>query len=163
SMPLTAFRRDSSDHVPRRATRWVAMSCSRRPCRGGGSDLSDSSRTVDINMLARRAMRAAFFALVLVAGCPDGVELGQVGGRVTMEGKPLENALVQFFPSEGGRSAQGRTDENGTYRVEYSARDSGTKVGRSKVMITTGNLEDASHRSEKIAFEFNYESNLFVD
>lgn len=110
------------------------------------------------------AWTSLFCLLSGLSGCGStGVQIGEVSGTVTAEGAPLEGALVQFIPVDGGRSSQGRTNEQGRYRLDYSVHQSGSLVGPMKVMITTGNLEDPQHRNETIAFEYNYESTLQVD
>ena len=103
-------------------------------------------------------------AVLLAAGCGGGgVELGDVSGRVTLDGKPLPNALVRFQPEKGGRSAQGITDADGRYKLNYSARDTGALAGKSKVLITTGSLEDSSRRSEKVPKKYNDETELTAE
>jgi hypothetical protein len=82
----------------------------------------------------------ACLGLVLVvgfAGCgDDGPPLGTVTGQVTMDGKPLENALVTFIPEAGGGTAVGQTDANGNYTLATGARK-GALVGTHKVAVTT--------------------------
>ena len=110
-----------------------------------------------------RNFGTAVLAMLLVVGCgPSGVQLGEVKGRVTLDEKPLPDALVRFLP-EKGRSAQGITDPNGEYKLDYSPRDAGALVGKSKVMITTGSLEDTSRRSEKVPKKYNDETELTAD
>jgi hypothetical protein len=113
--------------------------------------------------MAIRLRLFGFAVALFLAGCGSDVELGEVTGRVMMDGKPLPNALVRFNPENGGRSAQGRTDEEGRYRLDYSVHDSGALVGPSKVMITTGSIEDPKHRDEKVPLRYNYETVLSVN
>lgn len=70
-----------------------------------------------------------------VAGCGGG-DLGEVSGKVTMDGKPLPDALVTFVPMEGGRAATGVSDANGNYKLIYIDRD-GALIGKHKVTVTT--------------------------
>jgi hypothetical protein len=113
------------------------------------------------------SMRSVIFGLtaatLFAAGCGSDVELGGVTGRVTMDGKPLPEALVRYIPEGGGRSAQGRTDADGMYRLDYSAASEGALVGKSNVMITTGSIEDPRHRDEKVPLKYNYETTLTAD
>ena len=52
-------------------------------------------------------------AAVMTAGCGKS-DLGAVTGRVTMDGKPLPNAFVEFIPTGGqGSVSYGKTDDNG--------------------------------------------------
>lgn len=73
----------------------------------------------------------------MVAGCADnGPALGTVSGTVTMDGKPLPNAIVSFVPEAGGRASVGTTDENGNYNLGFIDR-MGALVGKHKVSITS--------------------------
>ncbi|WP_232103579.1 carboxypeptidase-like regulatory domain-containing protein [Gimesia algae] len=71
-------------------------------------------------------------------GCTGGndVDLGSVSGVVTMDGKPLSNAIVVFVPEKGNPSS-GRTDEQGTYDLTYLGNSRGAIVGSHKVKITS--------------------------
>lgn len=64
-------------------------------------------------------MKSCFYivlSLVLfTVGC--GPNLSPVTGTVTLDDKPVENAIVSFVPVEGGTSASGTTDANGKYTL----------------------------------------------
>jgi hypothetical protein len=68
-----------------------------------------------LNMLA--AISAA--AVLFVSGCGGGPGLGNVSGKVTLDGQPLAGALVEFQPSEG-RGSIGSTDAQGVYKLSYT-------------------------------------------
>lgn len=91
-------------------------------------------------MIDRRLEAVAILIAFVVglAGCSRGdrPELGEVTGTVTLDGKPLEGALVAFYPEEG-RTVGGTTDAEGFYEVMYLQGVKGTKVGPNKVEITT--------------------------
>ena len=111
-----------------------------------------------------RLNTTSLILILALSGCGDsGVELATVEGTVMMEGKPLAGAFVRYIPVNGGRTASGRTDENGHYTMQYSVHDDGVLVGPAKVAITTGSLEDPKHSNETIAFEFNHETKLEVN
>jgi hypothetical protein len=111
-------------------------------------------------MLMRNVALVATLILSM-AGCSgSGVDLGEVRGKVTMDGQPLPDALVRFVPDKG-RSAQGITDANGEYKLDYSNRDAGALVGKSKVLITTGSLENP--KAEKVPAKYNNETELTGD
>jgi hypothetical protein len=99
---------------------------------------------------------------VCLVGCgrPE-VELGSVTGTVTLDGKPLSNAFVQFVPSRGGRAAGGATDETGHYELDYSAQDKGALVGTAKVLISTGDPE--SGRKEMVPPRYNRNTDLTAE
>lgn len=115
-------------------------------------------------MIHRSSLCILAVTLLMLTGCgKPGVKLGEVTGTVKMEGRPLANALVRFAHEAGGRSSQGMTNTDGQYALSYTARLNGTLVGRNKVMITTGPLEDTSRKSETVAKQFNDETTLIAD
>ena len=70
-------------------------------------------------------------------GCSDpGPASGQVEGVVTLDGQPLPNAELAFYPQEG-RASQGVTDESGHYRLMFTYDSPGCIPGNHEVMITT--------------------------
>jgi len=84
-----------------------------------------------------------FFVLNL-AGCSgptDAPELGQVTGTITMDGKPLSGVAVMFSPLDA-RPAQGKTDAEGKYELNYVRSTKGTKLGKNKVQIGSTEEED---------------------
>ena len=76
---------------------------------------------------------------VACVGCGDGLPTGKVTGVVTMDGDPLESALVTFSPAEGGMNSTGITDENGEYTMTYIAGGGGegALLGTNTVTVTT--------------------------
>jgi hypothetical protein len=79
-------------------------------------------------------------ALMLQVGCgPSGPEIARVQGTVTMDGKPLPNAIIMFVPV-GGRPSVSETDANGKYVLEFSGGRKGAIPGINRVEINTGRL-----------------------
>jgi hypothetical protein len=70
-------------------------------------------------------------------GGPAGPKLGDVSGKVTLDGQPVADALVVFEPQEG-RPARGMTDAEGNYQLEYTQNAKGAAIGGYTVRITTG-------------------------
>ena len=68
-----------------------------------------------------------------------------VSGRVTLDGKPLADARVTFFPqraaetntSQSAPEAMGLTDAEGRYQLKTVFDDEGAAPGRSRVVIST--------------------------
>lgn len=87
----------------------------------------------------RRRDIASFVALtalcIVCVGCGDG-DFGYVEGTVTVDGKPVERALIGFYPA-GGRGSVGTTDSEGHYSLQYTAAQKGASIGSHKVTITT--------------------------
>jgi hypothetical protein len=73
---------------------------------------------------------------VLTAGCSS-KEYGYVTGVVTINGQPVEGAVVTFAPQEGGRSAYGKTGPDGVYELDYTPGVKGAKIGANLVSITS--------------------------
>lgn len=83
-----------------------------------------------------------FLVLVLVVrtvGCRSGGDhppLGQVKGRVTLDGKPLPAGLIVMFQPRKGRPAVGTTDAEGNYEVRYRQDLKGANMGTNRVFLT---------------------------
>jgi len=112
---------------------------------------------------------------LLISGCgsavDDAPETGTVTGVVTLDGAPLEEALVQFQP-ESGRTSSGTTDSEGKYELDYTASLKGAKIGKHSVSITTflapeGNLEDKEVqklvKKERLPDQYNKKTTLTAD
>lgn len=87
--------------------------------------------------------------LVLIYGCSQSLEhdpdartsksdLAEVTGIVTLDGKPLGNAVVRFEPADGkkGTMSWGQTDSTGFYRLQKSNGMEGCHPGRFKVVVS---------------------------
>lgn len=72
-----------------------------------------------------------------VVGCgPSGPVLTPVNGVITLEGEPLEGAVVLFQPEEGGKPATGLTDAAGAFTLTTFEPGDGAQVGVNSVAIT---------------------------
>lgn len=72
---------------------------------------------------------------VALVGCGgSGLEVSEVKGVVTLDGKPLPNAVVTFSPVEPGPNAIGKTNEAGEYQL-MTSRQLGAVPGKYKVSI----------------------------
>ena len=89
---------------------------------------------------------ALLSVLVLVLGtlgCSGGGEHGvaKAGGTVTMNGNPVPNLVVSFTPQatgsgNPGKSATGRTDEQGTFTLSTYDMGDGAIVGKHQVTVS---------------------------
>ncbi|MHB8901481.1 MAG: carboxypeptidase-like regulatory domain-containing protein [Thermoguttaceae bacterium] len=82
------------------------------------------------------AIACCLIAVACVGCGKGGPALGTVSGTVTMDGKPLENALVTFTPAAGGRGSTGTTDASGKYELAF-IDGKGALVGGHKVTVTS--------------------------
>lgn len=98
-------------------------------------------------MLNRRDFGLVLFIslLCLQSGCGGGPsdmpELGSVSGTITLDGAPLEGAMVTFEPTSG-RSSNATTDDQGQYTLQYTTASAGAKVGQHTVRIMRGGMMD---------------------
>ena len=76
--------------------------------------------------------------LLCFGGCSGGSSLdyGSVEGTVTLDGAPLTQASVTFYPKSGERSSTGETDENGKYSLRHTRAIRGAVVGEHTVTIS---------------------------
>jgi len=82
-------------------------------------------------------------SLQLLSGCGGPANVAPVQGTVTLGGKPLPQALVTFVSQSTGSLSRGRTDDNGQYRLLYSADVEGAEIGPHRVTISTFQSGDA--------------------
>lgn len=122
-------------------------------------------------------MKKPILSLALLAlacglvGCSDG-NVGTVTGTVHLDGKPLEGAMVTFYPQVAGSDAfdsagtsQGLTDANGEYELILSRDAKGAMVGEHVVYIETqeeGGGDYGAGRKEMVPKRYNSESELKV-
>ena len=84
-------------------------------------------------MISRFAI-GAVFVLVLSVGCGPGSDMGYVTGVVTVDGEPLENGTVSFYPV-GKRASVSGTKKDGSYELVYTREKMGAVIGEHKVTI----------------------------
>ena len=118
------------------------------------------------SLLRGLALAALVAVLGSVFGCGD-ANLGRVQGTVTLDGQPLEGAMVTFAPVEGGRPAAGRTDARGRYQLVYSRDAGGAMIGEHLVTISTyderpGENDEDQIIPERVPAQYNANSELKV-
>lgn len=98
--------------------------------------------------------------IAVVPGCGGGDRppLGRVHGRITLDGKPLVHASVDFVPQGGGRAATGDTDAAGDYELKYIRDIMGAKVGAHTVRVNGG--RDAAGAATTVPDRYNVKSTL---
>ena len=101
---------------------------------------------------------ALVIACVMPCGCSsDGLPLAEVSGTVTLDGKPVPNALVTFNPvAEGFSYSLGKTDVQGNYRLEFTQDKRGALVGEHIIEITTKRIspDELPDTGEPVPSEF---------
>jgi len=82
-----------------------------------------------------------FVSLAAISCGPANV--AKVKGKVTLDGKPLENADITFYPEEKGLvSSNGTTNAEGVYELNYDSQTKGAALGKHKVLIRLGVPEE---------------------
>ncbi len=99
---------------------------------------------------------------LLTAGCfgggSDAPELGLVSGTVTLDGKPLAKATVNFEPTTGATSL-GMTDETGHYELSYNKDHKGAVPGSHKVRISKfGEPGSPNDTTDQVPAKYNKNS-----
>jgi hypothetical protein len=126
-------------------------------------------------MRARLLLSFVFvFLLLALQGC-GGRSYAPVSGTVTLDGKPVPNAVVTFVPlpepgsHDAGDSASGKTNEKGEYTLKtYTPKGwrDGAQVGKHKVSISqqeTRGEGDRSVTKEKLPNRYNKNTELTYD
>jgi hypothetical protein len=87
-------------------------------------------------MHIRRGGPALLILLVVLAGgCGRGPALAPVEGTVRMNGQPLANVQVEFWPESNGARSTGLTDKGGRYQLTYNGKQPGAVVGPHRVLL----------------------------
>ena len=114
-------------------------------------------------------------AMILVAatllpllGCGGSSDVGRVKGIVTLDGQAVADATVEFSPEGEGRPSTGMTDTDGHYDLAYTATETGAKIGKHTVTITTGGMKSDSNGNltkvpETIPEKYNVKTELIVE
>ncbi|HTN76803.1 MAG TPA: carboxypeptidase regulatory-like domain-containing protein [Pirellulaceae bacterium] len=103
--------------------------------------------------------------LLILAGCDNGPKLGEVSGKVTLDGQPIKGLEVSFVPTVAalGTTAIGYTQADGTYTLHYPGDRQGAPVGEYKVSIAGGETDGESGAAVQIPAKYNQQSELTVE
>jgi hypothetical protein len=107
-------------------------------------------------MSVRSLTGAMMAALLLVVGAGCGNRLVSVRGTVTLDGTPVEGAMVLFIPESenAGRQASGQTGPDGNFRLTTLRDGDGAFPGNYKVAVQyTEGIEAPPSKNMREAFE----------
>jgi hypothetical protein len=111
---------------------------------------------------------AYFLSSQILAGSGNLPPLGEVAGKVTMDGQPLVGATVRFAPKDPiyGETKNGKpkaasvsmgiTDDNGHYSLLYVTDVNGAYVGEHRISIEAKDISGI----ERVRLDFNARSKL---
>lgn len=102
--------------------------------------------------------------MVCLVGCGNsGPPLGLVEGTITLDGQPVEEAMVTFEPMNVGDSpsySHQKTDAQGHYKMIYKVDHFGVIPGKHRVTISTYHAKMTNPISERIPLKYNVRSEL---
>jgi hypothetical protein len=81
--------------------------------------------------------------LLVGVGCVGGDKPVKVEGMVTLDGKPLPEAMIVFNPEGGGSPASGVSGSDGSFRLTTFSSGDGAKPGSYKVTVALAKPADA--------------------
>ena len=92
----------------------------------------------------QRALQSVFLSTLILTtcGCSGKDYAIKVEGVVTLDGNPLAGATVSFLPVGVGRSASGRTDQDGKFMLSTYQTDDGALAGSYKVIVVSTQSEE---------------------
>ncbi len=75
--------------------------------------------------------------LAVLAGCDSpAISTGEVSGRITINGQPVEGVVVAFIPQSKTRPAIATTDAAGHYEAQLLADQAGVPLGPCLVQLS---------------------------
>jgi hypothetical protein len=96
---------------------------------------------------------------LIAAGCgKSGLEIAPVKGHVTLDGRPLVGADIEFQLDDKHPTATGRTDQEGNYELMYKRGVVGAPVGQHSVRISF--YRNAISNPPNIPERYNKQSEL---
>jgi hypothetical protein len=107
--------------------------------------------------------------LLSILGCGGSQKLAPVSGKVTLDGKPLANALVSFQPIaekaslEGAPGSSGKTNDQGEFTLMSIKGGNGAWVGKHRVFVSlvtakaeqTGDRRGGPAMEDKVPSKYN--------
>lgn len=100
-------------------------------------------------------------ALLACAGC--GTRLQPAGGKVLVDGVPVREGTVMFYPVGGGRPATARIVEDGSFTLSYERPGDGLPAGEYKVAVVADVWKEGRKTREQEYDEANLRRQGIVD
>jgi hypothetical protein len=98
--------------------------------------------------------------VVVLHGCGKNDKLSEVNGLVTLDGQPLDDAMIVFSPTSSGTTSYGRSDKDGKFRMLFKDNEYGAWLGENIVRITTFDLPGGGRpgKKERVPVVYNQKS-----
>ena len=75
-------------------------------------------------------------AVTILVGCGGGVAVAPVEGTITLDGKPLDKIMVEFWPDAVGPRSFGETDSKGHFKLTTDdGKSEGAAIGLNRVTL----------------------------
>ena len=87
-------------------------------------------------MIVIHRVLGCVLAIMFVALVGCGPNLQPAGGKVLVDGVPVKDGTVMFYPAKGGRAATATIVEDGSFTLSFERPGDGLPVGDYKVVIT---------------------------
>jgi len=86
-------------------------------------------------MKNKHVMAVSLLAMACFVGCGTGLQ--KAGGVVKVDGKPLDQGTVTFYPVQLGRPSTAEIQPDGTFELSYLKPGDGLPPGEYKVAIVS--------------------------
>lgn len=93
------------------------------------------------------------FALVAVLFTGCGKTIQPAGGKVLVDGVPVKDGAVTFYPVESGRAASASIMEDGSFTLSFDNPNDGLPPGEYKVTIVADVWKETVSPKQKEAME----------
>jgi hypothetical protein len=104
-------------------------------------------------MSPARHLGPGALAVVLIAGC--GTNLQPAGGKVLVDGVPVTEGTIMFYPVAKGRPATGRIVQDGSFTLSYAKPGDGLPPGEYKVAIVADLFKPGPRTAQQAYDEAN--------
>jgi len=107
-------------------------------------------------MVANYQLVIAVLICIVSGACgPAGPEMGRVNGVVTLDGTPVPEGTVQFWPKDG-RPARGSITEDGSFVMTTFDSNDGALVGEHRVTIKATRSIQSGPKIKSTAAEISH-------
>lgn len=99
--------------------------------------------------------------LVAIVGC--GTRLQPAGGKVLVDGNPVKEGTIMFYPTSKGRPATARIMEDGSFTLSFERPGDGLPVGEYRVVIVADIWKEGKKSAAQAYDEANMKRQGIVD